>query len=82
MTHSISIWPLTADEEFADSLPAFESNVVSEDEARQLFAGMTYDNASELDEWKAAPAYLVSLDKPDDDGIGICQEQRVVRPNA
>lgn len=81
-THAISIWALTPAGEFADSSPAYESDPLTEQEARQSFDNMRYEDANCLHEYRGAGSYLVSLDELDDDGMGICQQSRIVNADA
>lgn len=78
MTHQLSIWPCTADLEFSDSAPAFETGPLTETAARWLMEYTPYWLAKRQDPNGPAPAYLLSLDCLDDDGIGICQDTRHV----
>lgn len=75
-THSISIWPLDEEREFTDSAPAWESAACGKEVAQAAHQTITHALAQAIVGY--SPYYAVSLDKLDNDGIGVCQEMRTL----
>lgn len=77
MTHSLSIWPLTDDGQFADTEPAHTTARTIKPVAEQQLAEMTADVCRYLTGYDAA-RFIVSFDEDDQDGHPVCVEIRTI----